>query len=137
MARTKSTQKLRPSMKLTIALILTFALLLSWSILLVRDKLLSNANEMGTLLAESYAAEEEGRFASYETYLGVGARYVNGEINNEGSVQTIEQWLQSYAVYLTEVLGTKVIDPYAVINGDLIATDPWEGDATYDYSSTD
>lgn len=45
-----------------VALLAIAALLIAWCVLLVRDKLLLNADSMGTSLATTYAAEEENRF---------------------------------------------------------------------------
>lgn len=55
----KEKQRLNVSAKLGIALAVVMCLLIAWGVMLVRDKLLLNADEMGTSLAASYAAEEE------------------------------------------------------------------------------
>ena len=44
---------------LKILLFFAFICLLGWSIFLIREKLLSNAKDMGIHLAQSYADEEE------------------------------------------------------------------------------
>ena len=52
-------QKIELSMKLNIVLLVIFSMIMIWAIFLVRNKLLYNADEMGTYLAQSYANEEE------------------------------------------------------------------------------
>ncbi len=136
MAATPRT-KTRLSWKLTVALIVTLALLFCWSIVLVKDKLLSNADDMGTRLAESYAAEEQSRFATYEMLMAIGAQYLDDQIERSETPEEMEEWLSSYSGYLTSILRTEIIDPYAVIDGRIVAANPWEGDEGYDYAATE
>ena len=119
--------KTRLSWKLGVALIVTLALLFCWSIVLVKDKLLSNADDMGTRLAESYAAEEQSRFATYEMLMAIGAQYLDDQIAAGDAPEEMEAWLASYASYLAQVLGADIIDPYAVIDGSIVAVDPLGG----------
>ena len=58
-----------PSARLNIAVLACLFLLIIWGIFLVRNKLLYNAYDMGTRLANSYASEEEDRLAVYELFL--------------------------------------------------------------------
>ena len=129
--------KTRLSWKLGVALIVTLALLFCWSIVLVKDKLLSNADDMGTRLAESYAAEEQSRFATYEMLMAIGAQYLDDQIAAGDAPEEMEAWLASYASYLAQVLGADIIDPYAVIDGSIVAAIPWEGDSSYDYAPSE
>ena len=46
-------QKIELSMKLNIVLLVIFSMIMIWAIFLVRNKLLYNADEMGTYLAQS------------------------------------------------------------------------------------
>lgn len=103
---------------------------------LVREKLLKNANEMGMLLAESYAMEEENRVRVYGMLLEMGALSLSDTLAAGGDAQAVQARLAGYAGQLTEVLGESIIDPYAVIDGQIVAATPWEGDAAYDYAAT-
>ena len=58
---------------LKILLFFAFICLLGWSIFLIREKLLSNAKDMGIHLAQSYADEEENRIDIYSMLLSLGA----------------------------------------------------------------
>ena len=55
----KKQRRLDTSTRLNLAVVAAFTALILWGIFLVRDKMLQNAQEMGTSLAESYAAEEQ------------------------------------------------------------------------------
>lgn len=119
---------------LNIALIVAFFAVMSLGIYLVRDKLLYNANEMGNNLAQSYSSEEETRISIYEMFLTMRSLYTDTSIDNADPVQAMQQGLAEYTDYMAQVLGADIIDPYAVVNGKIVAANPWEGDEDYDYS---
>ena len=134
--RTSRRGKLDFSMKMNLALLAAFTLLIAWGIFLVRDKLLRNADEMGTYLAESYATEEENRASMYRLFMRLGSIYMDERIHQNASVEEVQQWLAEYSSHLSTALGAAIIDPYAVMDGEIIAADPWPGDGTYDYAQT-
>lgn len=105
-------------------------------IVLVREKLLKNANEMGMLLAESYAMEEENRISVYSMLLELGVMSVEDTLHTDGA-QGVQARLVAYAGQLTELLGGEILDPFAVIDGQVLAADPWEGDGDFDYAGAD
>lgn len=119
---------------LNIALLLVFFSVMSLGIYLVRDKLLYNANEMGNSLAQSYSNEEESRISVYGMLLRMCALYTDTSIDNDDPVQAMQQGLAEYTNYMSLVLGAEIIDPYAVVDGKIVAANPWEGDEDYDYS---
>ena len=123
-------------MGLNIGIAVVFSLLLIWGIYLVKDKLLYNADEMGTNLAESYAAEEENKIDFYVMFMDFAALNIDEKLNQGESMQEIQQWLKGYSHQLEEILEGPIIDPYAVIDGTIVAANPWEGDDDYDYSQT-
>lgn len=113
------------------------ALLLVLSIVLVRIKLLQNAQDLGMALTESYALEEEVNITNLQRIAQLASQYVE-EINAGGGTgQEIQSWLQGYFVKMTDILGENVVDPYAVINGEIIGANPWSGDDDYDFGSTE
>lgn len=122
---------------LNLALILAFFSVMSLGIYLVRDKLLYNANEMGNSLAQSYSNEEESRISVYGMFLRMCALYTDTAIDNEDPAQAMQQGLAEYTNYMSQVLGADIIDPYAVVNGKIVAANPWEGDDDYDYTQKD
>lgn len=119
---------------LNIALIVAFFAVMSLGIYLVRDKLLYNANEMGNNLAQSYSSEEETRISIYEMFLTMCSLYTDTSIDNDDPAQSMQQGLDEYTQYMSQVLGADIIDPYAVVDGKIVAANPWEGNEDYDYT---
>lgn len=126
----------RTKVALGAALSVVMALLIAWCVFLVRDKLLLNADRMGTSLATTYAAEEENRFSVYTYFLGLGYTYLDDMVKNGATEAELSKWLDKYSDHITEVLGAEIIDPYVVVDGRIIAANPWEGGDVYDYAST-
>lgn len=131
--------KIDLSMKLNVAILIFFSLLIIWGIVLVRNKLLYNANEMGTYLAQSYASEEENRMTMYKLFLNLASINVNEILADEEATdeEELQQWFVSYSSHLSQILQYNIIDPYAVIDGKIIAAAPWEGDEEYEYQDTE
>ena len=120
-------------MKLNIAILIAFSVMIFWGIFLVRDKLLQNSHEMGTYLARSYATEEENRISIYKMLMNLGGGYFEEKISSGADSEELQQWLADYFRHLSTVLQTELLDPYAVVDGSIIAATPWEGDASYEY----
>lgn len=133
----QSIQKHDRTLWLNIALIVAFFAVMSLGIYLVRDKLLYNANEMGNNLAQSYSREEETRISIYEMFLTMCSLYTDTSIDNDDPSQAMQEGLAEYTEYMSQVLGANIIDPYAVVDGKIVAANPWEGDDNYDYSQKD
>lgn len=112
------------------------AVLLIFSIFLVRTKLLQNTQSMGMALVHSYALEEEMNIATMENYLSLASQYLDDMIEEGSSTDEIQAWLAGYFSKLTSIIGEGVADFYAVIDSTIVAPNPWEGDATYQYAQT-
>ncbi|WP_283115602.1 hybrid sensor histidine kinase/response regulator [Intestinimonas timonensis] len=111
--------------------------MLIFGVILVRAKLLQNTQDLGMSLAESYAAEEELQVTTFRNFLELGSQYVE-ELNSSGAdTEEIQTWLHSYFAKITAIVGENVMDPYAVIDGAIVAANPWEGNDGYDYQGTD
>ena len=66
-----------------------------------------------------------------------GTQYVE-ELNGAGAASgELQQWLHGYFSKITAIVGENATDPYAVIDGTIVAANPWEGDDGYDYARTD
>ena len=122
---------------LKILLFFAFICLLGWSIFLIREKLLSNAKDMGIHLAQSYADEEENRIDIYSMLLSLGAASLQEGIDQVETDEQLHTRLSDYSSQLEQLLHTSIIDPYGVINGKIVAAVPWEGDKDYDYASAE
>lgn len=125
------------AMKLNIAILFVISAMIIWSIFLVREKLLKNADEMGTYLTESYAVEEENRISTYKMLMYLGAVYADENLEAHASEEMMQKWLAGYAEHMSDMLGADIIDPYAVIDGKIIAAVPWQGDEGYEYAATE
>ena len=123
-------------MKLPLCAFLALASLAAVGIWMVRTTLLQNAYETGTALTRSYAAEEQGNLNVYETLLTFGSSALNGRIAAGESRSEVADFLQTYFHRVDAVLGNGVVDPYVVLNGEILAANPWEGDVDYDYDAT-
>ena len=99
--------------------------------------MLKNAQSLGTALTQSYATEQQAQMRMFEDYLDIGSQYVNELIRSGADDKEIQNWMVDYFKKITKLYGDKVIDPYAVIGGKIIAVTPWEGDNSYEYEDTE
>ncbi len=113
------------------------AILLVSVIFLVRIKLLQNTQRLGMALAHSYAVEEELNISSLETNLILASQFVDDILSDGGNPAAIQGWLTGYFSKLTDTIGDGLVDFYAVIDGEIVAVNPWEGDATYPFAQAD
>lgn len=125
------------SVWLKISAVVVFTALLIWSVILVRDKMLKNASDMGMYLTQSYAWEEENRIEMYSVLLSMCSQYTNDAIDNNLDNSTISDLLKDYLEKATTTIDYSILDPYAVIDGEIVAAKPWEGDAGYEYEKTE
>ena len=122
-------------MRLPLVAFAALTLLTLAGILLIRTALLRNAREAGTALSASCAAEEEGRLSVYETLLNFGVASLDSRLAAGESREEIRDFVGMYFRRVDSVLGSGVVDPYVVLDGEILAANPWEGDAEYDYAS--
>lgn len=122
---------------LSILLMVACVSMLIFGVILVRAKLLQNTQDLGMSLAESYAAEEELQVTTFRNFLELGSQYVEELSSSGADTEEIQTWLHSYFAKITAIVGENVMDPYAVIDGAIVAANPWEGDDGYDYQGTD
>ena len=116
-----------------------FAILavLAWAgVLLMRSTLLRNAREAATAFARSCAAEEQRTLNVYETLLSFGTSALERRLADGESREQILEFLDMYFTRVDSVLGEGVVYPYVVLDGEILAALPWEGDATYRYAAT-
>ena len=117
-------------------LFVVFSLMIYWSAILVRNKILYNVDTMGTYLVESYASDETNTLNVYKTFIKLGSNYIEELANKDASKEEIHLWMQAYAKNIASTVGREIVDPYAVIDGEIVAAYPWKQDDTYDYAST-
>ena len=122
--------------RLTLLQLAVFLLVLVLGVLLVRSKLLNNAQNMGLALAQSYAEKEEMQIASFRGLVELGRQYAQDYTERDSSPEEVQLWLKDYMEKITVVLEPSKVDAYVVVDGQIIAANPWEGDDSYDYAST-
>ncbi len=120
---------------LSMLLLVVFLALLVMAVSLVRQKLLQNTQDLGMSLAQSYGAEEEMYIKSFRQYLELGSEHVEEMWQEGASPEEIQLWLHDYFRKLITIVGEDTIDPYAVLDGKIVAANPWEGDEGYEYQS--
>lgn len=103
----------------------------------IRSSLVQNSWETGMTLAQNYASDEQSSLTVYETLLPFGTASIDMRISEGQSREEILDWLNVYFERLNTVLGEGLVDPYLVIDGEIVAANPWEGDETYDVYSTE
>ena len=116
------------------ALVLVLA---SAGLALVREAMLRNTYETGTTLSRIYAAEEAGDLTVYETLLTVATTSIDSRAAQGESGEDIAAWLAIYFQRLDSILGSGMVNPYAVLEGEIVAAHPWEGDKGYPVEDTE
>ena len=130
-----SWRQLLAHMRLPLGAFAALAVLAALGVVMIRAALLQNAYETGTALARSCAAEESGSLSVYETLLSFGTAALNSRLEDGESRQEVADFLEMYFRRLDAVLGKGVVDPYVVLDGEILAANPWEGDGDYDYAA--
>ena len=97
----------------------------------VQKIITDNMRRMGDSLAHSYSVEEERKVIGYRMLMELGTRYLRRDpresMGREGQRELLERFFRN-AIAVT---GGKAIDPYAVVDGKILAATPWEGDDSY------
>ncbi len=125
------------NMRLNIAAFFVLLLMTVVAMSMVRSTLLKNAQDTGMALAQNFASEEQSNLTVYETLISFGASSVDQRIMEGRSKEDLLEWMSAYFERLQAVLGEGVVDPYIVLKGEILAANPWEGDATYDVTKTE
>lgn len=136
----KTNQKKKKRKFLTVQwnllILVTFAILSLLSVGLIRTKLLKNMQEMGEILTRNYSAEQQNNITVYQTMLELGVAYIDEQVLAGSSEEEIQQWIHHFFENIAKARSQQTIDPYCIIDGKIIAAQPWEGDATYPYEQT-
>lgn len=104
------------------------------SLVIIRSVLLRNAQKMGNEMAHSYCVEGERNMIMYEAMMRLSTRYIDQQLQESSDP---ERWIRSYLQTVSNTMGENVIDPYAVIDGRIVAANPWDGDEGYDIAGTE
>lgn len=93
---------------------------------IIHTRLLQNAQNTGTALARSYSVEEQNSITVYETLMNLGTAYISRQDPGDMNAEEMQRWLQAFFGNIVDVLGESV-DPYAVVDGTIVAANPWGG----------
>ena len=129
-------RQLLTHMRLPLCMFAALAVLAAAGILLLRATLLRNAREAATAFSRSCAAEEQGSLNVYETLLTFGTSALEERLEDGESREQILAFLDMYFQRVDTVLGDGVVDPYVVLDGEILSEQLWEGGASYDYASS-
>ena len=124
-------------LRLNLAGLLILVVMAGAGALLLRTALLRNAQSMGDALSRNYAAEETNNLSVFETLLSFGTASLDKQVRDGSSPEELLEWMNLYFQQLSAVLGEGIVDPYLVLDGKILAANPWEGDDTYDVYSTE
>ncbi len=96
--------------------------------------LLDNARTMGKNLVTSYSTDEDSQFNSYDRILTLAMYYMEDMVSDGVDTAEFENWLADFFEKSADLLNTRSLDIYAVLNGEVISaggTRGWD----YDYQS--
>ena len=119
--------------------LLMMALFLALSIVgmdILQRSLLANSQETGMSLAQSFSVEEERNIFAYETLMELESEYLESYLQEGASEEELQEWISSFYQNVNSVFDKTPIDPYAVVDGRVIAAQPWEGDEALDLESS-
>ena len=133
----KNWKQILRRMRFNIIALLVFLTIAVLGLHLLQARLLQNAQALGVTLARSCSIEEENNVTVYETLMRLGTQYIDRLLERDPEFQDIQEALERFYDNISETVGDSVIDPYAVVDGIIIAANPWEGDETFDVSQAE
>lgn len=131
-ARAHRRKRIFRQVRTNLLVLLAFLVIGVASFHVLRTELLKNAKETGTALAKSYAAEERNNLTVYETLIAFGTEAIDWRVQEGESREELQSWITMYFQRLEDVLGEGTVDPYAILDGQVLAANPWEGMEDYD-----
>lgn len=97
----------------------------------LRLAMIENAKRMGTALSQSYSIEEELNMIAYETLIKQGTDFIDVA---KGHMRNTEKWLTEYLMSIRNMNPEIDVEPYVVIDGNLVVVEKFKGMETYDYT---
>ncbi len=103
---------------------------------IVTQSQFQSAQLAGSEIAARLARDLENRGMEHQFALDNAARAIKTMKEENADSQWITKWLEEYLSYMQETLNIEHTDIYCYVNGQLLASTYWEGDATYDPTPT-
>ena len=113
-------------MRVHIIAFLALVLIAGIGFQMFRVELLKNAQSLGSSLSRNYASEERNNLTVYETLISIGVASIDQRVRDGEPRQEMIQWMQVYFERIEAVLGEGKVDPYIVLDGEIIALNPWD-----------
>ena len=115
--------------------LLVVEMVFGYFILESRQLFWENSVKHGGYLAQAQTEKIETQMQGYAFSVELAGKYLDDMVNMHLSKAQIQQWMKSYCEKITERFGNNVLDIYAVLDGSIVAANPWEGDDNYDFLS--
>ncbi len=100
-----------------------------------RRFILENSIKHGGYLAQAQMEKIETQMQGYAFSVELAGKYLDDMVELHTPEAQIQQWMKSYCEKITERFGNNVLDIYAVLDGGIVAANPWERDEDYDFLS--
>ena len=123
------------NIRLNRIILVIFAILGVFNILLVRHKLLKDSDSLGNYLVWNYATEEQNNINIYQTFVRLGTESIDQKIQEGANLDEINIVLSDLFKNISETLNNPHINLYAIVNGDIISSNPAITFNNYDYST--
>lgn len=124
-------------MRLNIAVFVILMVLIVAGRQIIRTALLKNAQDTGSALARSYAAEERGNLDVYQNLLSFGVATVDDLIGLGYNKEELAEWTGRYFDRLQMLLGEDVVAPYLILDGKAVSANGQMEASGYDFTERD
>ena len=125
--------KKRLGIILYVTVFLVVEVIFGYFILESRNLFLKNSIKHGGYLAQAQIEKIETRMEEYAFSVELAGKYLDDMVEMHVPEAEIQQWMKSYCEKISERFGNNVLDIYAVLGGNIVAANPWEGDDDYDF----
>lgn len=98
--------------------------------------LLENARIMGEDLVHSYVVDEEHNVEIYKTMITLGMSYLDDLAAAGASEDEVRHWLMDFFDKSVSAIPDAYVSCYAVVDGQIIASQPFDGMESYDYKAS-
>lgn len=127
--------KKRFGLILYVAVFLVVESVFGYFILESRNLFVENTIKDGRYLAQAQVEKIETRMNDYAFAVTLAGKYLDEMVDMHTPDTEIEKWMKSYSDKVADRFGDNVVDLYAVLDSQIVAANPWEGDDSYDYAS--
>lgn len=127
--------KKRLGLVLYVSIFLIVEMVFGYFTLESRNIFVKNSIKHGGYLAQAQTEKIETQMNGYAFSVDLAGKYLDEMVDMHMSEAQIQQWMKSYCEKIADRFGDNVLDIYAVVDGKIIAANPWVGDDDYDFTS--